>query len=130
MQMRPAFTYASVYSLELRSRFYSQRYILSQWGQNFLDSHLILYSSRISRDILELLFHVCKYFASPVQKYFLQTYLRLQAAISIKHEIFKIHKYRRRAIISQDLYIFYPILENNFFVFKEVFKENSVLMYG
>ena len=38
--------------------------------------------------------------------------------------------YRTRAIISRDLYIFYPISKDHFFVFKEVFSENSVLMYG
>ena len=42
-----------------------------------------------------------------------------------------------RAIISSGLYIFYPISKDHFFVFnllslvfKEVFSENSVLMYG
>ena len=39
-------------------------------------------------------------------------------------------KYRTRAIISRGLYIFYPISKDHFFVFKEVFSENSVLMYG
>ena len=34
--------------------------------------------------------------------------------------------YHTRAIISRDLYIFYPISKDHFFVFKE----NSVLMYG
>ena len=38
--------------------------------------------------------------------------------------------YRTRAIISRGLYIFYPIFKDHFFVFKEVFSENSVLMYG
>ena len=38
--------------------------------------------------------------------------------------------YRTRAIITRDLYIFYPIFEVHFFVFKEVFSENFVLMYG
>ena len=38
--------------------------------------------------------------------------------------------YRTRAIISRGLYIFYPIFEDHFFVFKEAFSENSVLMYG
>ena len=38
--------------------------------------------------------------------------------------------YRVRAIISHGLYTFYPILEDYFFVFKEVFSENSVFMYG
>ena len=28
------------------------------------------------------------------------------------------------------LYIFYPIFKEHFFVFKEVFSESSVLMYG
>ena len=36
--------------------------------------------------------------------------------------------YRTRAIISRGLYIFYPIFEDYFFVFKEVFSQNSVLM--
>ena len=36
--------------------------------------------------------------------------------------------YRVRAIISHGLYTFYPILED--LVFKEVFSENSVFMYG
>ena len=35
-----------------------------------------------------------------------------------------------RAIINRGLYIFYPILKDHFFVFKEIFLENSVLMYG
>ena len=39
-------------------------------------------------------------------------------------------RYRTRAIISRGLYIYYPIFEDHFFVFKEVFSENSVLMYG
>ena len=38
-------------------------------------------------------------------------------------------KYRTRAIISRGLYIFYPIFEFHIFVFKEVFSENSVLLY-
>ena len=38
--------------------------------------------------------------------------------------------YRTRAIISRGLYFFYPISKDHFFVFKEVFSENSVLMYG
>ena len=38
--------------------------------------------------------------------------------------------YRTRAIISRGLYIFYPIFKDHFFVFKKVFSENSVLMYG
>ena len=33
-----------------------------------------------------------------------------------------------RANISDGLYIFYPIFENHFFVFKEAFSENSVLI--
>ena len=37
--------------------------------------------------------------------------------------------YRTSAIISRGLYIFYPIFKDHFFVFKEVFSENSVLMY-
>ena len=39
-------------------------------------------------------------------------------------------RYRTRAIISCGLYIFYSISKDHFFVFKEVFSENSVLMYG
>ena len=39
-------------------------------------------------------------------------------------------KYRTRAIISRGLYIFYSISKDHFFVFKEVFSEKSVLMYG
>ena len=38
--------------------------------------------------------------------------------------------YRTRAIISRGLYIFYPIFKDRFFVFKEVFSENFVLVYG
>ena len=33
-------------------------------------------------------------------------------------------------IISRGLYIFYLIFKDHFFVFKEVFSENSVHMYG
>ena len=36
--------------------------------------------------------------------------------------------YRTPAIISRGLFIFYPISKDHFFVFKEVFSENSVLM--
>ena len=39
-------------------------------------------------------------------------------------------KYHTRAVITSGLFIFYPIFEDHFFVFKEVFSENSVLMYG
>jgi hypothetical protein len=38
--------------------------------------------------------------------------------------------YRTRAIISRGLYIFYPIFKDRFFVFNEVFSENSFLVYG
>ena len=38
--------------------------------------------------------------------------------------------YRMHAIITRGLYIFYPIFEVYFFVFKEDFLENSVLLYG
>ena len=38
--------------------------------------------------------------------------------------------YRTRAIITRGLYIFYPIFEDPFFVFKEVFSENYILVYG
>ena len=38
--------------------------------------------------------------------------------------------YRTRANISRGLYIFYPIFKDHFFVFKEPFSENSVLMYS
>ena len=38
--------------------------------------------------------------------------------------------YHTGAIITRNLYIFYPIFEDHFFVFKEVFSENYVLMYG
>ena len=38
--------------------------------------------------------------------------------------------YRKRANITHGLYIFYPIFEDHFFVFKEVFSENYVLIYG
>ena len=34
------------------------------------------------------------------------------------------------AIISHGLYIFYPLFEDHFFVFKEVFSENFVLVFG
>ena len=39
-------------------------------------------------------------------------------------------RYHTRAIISRGLYMFYPISKDHFFVFREVFSENSVLMYG
>ena len=38
--------------------------------------------------------------------------------------------YCTRAIISRGLYTFYPLFENHFFVYKEVFRENFGLMYG
>jgi hypothetical protein len=39
-------------------------------------------------------------------------------------------KYRTRAIITRGLYIFYPLFGSQKRVFKEVFSEKSVLMYG
>ena len=38
--------------------------------------------------------------------------------------------YCMRAIITRGMYIFYSLFEDYFFVFKEFFSENSVLMYG
>ena len=38
--------------------------------------------------------------------------------------------YCTRSIINRGLYIFYPIFEDHFFVFKGSFSENSGLMYG
>ena len=38
--------------------------------------------------------------------------------------------YRTRAIITRGLYSFYPLFESQKRFFKEVFSENSVLMYG
>ena len=38
--------------------------------------------------------------------------------------------YRTRAIITRGLNIFYPLFEDHFFVFKEIFSENFVLVYG
>ena len=43
---------------------------------------------------------------------------------------FLIYIYRKLAIITRGFYFFNPILEDHFFVFKEFFSENSVLMYG
>ena len=40
------------------------------------------------------------------------------------------NKYCTRAIITRGLYIFYPIFGSEKRFFKEVFSENSVLMYG
>ena len=39
-------------------------------------------------------------------------------------------KYRMRAIITCGLYSYYYFLKDHFFVFKEDFSENSILMYG
>ena len=39
-------------------------------------------------------------------------------------------RYRTRTIITRSSYIFYPIYEVHFSVFKEFFSENSVLLYG
>ena len=44
--------------------------------------------------------------------------------------VYKTKNYRTRAIISHGLYIFYLISKDHFFAFKEIFSENSVLMYG
>jgi hypothetical protein len=38
--------------------------------------------------------------------------------------------YRTRAIITRGLYIFYPLFGSQKRFFKEVFSENSGLMYG
>ena len=48
----------------------------------------------------------------------------LWSALKSKHKPFtKISIYRTRAIITRGLYIFYPIFEDHFFVFKEVFQK-------
>ena len=39
-------------------------------------------------------------------------------------------EYSARAIITRGLYIFHPIFEDHFFVFKEVFSQDSALKYG
>ena len=51
---------------------------------------------------------------------------RLKISIHEYFVLWDIFKYRTRAIISRGLYIF----KDHFFVLKEVFKENYVLMYG
>ena len=46
------------------------------------------------------------------------------------HQTQKKIVYRTHAIISRGLHIFYPISKDHFFVFKVVFSENYVFMYG
>ena len=58
-----------------------------------------------------------------VHTYELNLKFRLETSVSTEFI------YRTCAIISRGLYIFYPIFKDHFFVFKEVFSENSVLMY-
>ena len=43
-----------------------------------------------------------------------------------------LHKYwfLKKNVLCRGLCIFYPISKDHFFVFKQVFSENSVLMYG
>ena len=48
----------------------------------------------------------------------------------LKANKLSIINYHTRAIIRRGLYIFYLISKDHFFVFKEVFSENSVIMYG
>ena len=59
------------------------------------------------------------------------TYDQLYEDLCIEFQFFENYNMSRtRAIISRGLYIFYPISKDHFFVFKEVFSENSVPMYG
>ena len=59
------------------------------------------------------------------------TYDQLYEDLCIEFQFFENYNMSRaRAIISRGLYIFYPISKDHFFVFKEVFSENSVLIYG
>ena len=51
-------------------------------------------------------------------------------SLSIDFPVVDDSDYRTCVIISRGLYIFYPISKDHFFVFKEVFSENSALMYG
>jgi hypothetical protein len=44
--------------------------------------------------------------------------------------VFVFITYRTRAIITRGLYIFNPLFEGQKRFFKEVFSENSALMYG
>ena len=63
------------------------------------------------------------------ESYKLDPYVQRFVCI-FNQSISKVYRYRTRAIISRGLYIFYPIFNDHFFVFKEVFSENYVLMYG
>ena len=38
--------------------------------------------------------------------------------------------YRTVAITTRSFYCFYPIFKDHFFVFNEIFSENSLLVYG
>ena len=59
------------------------------------------------------------------------TYDQLYEDLCIEFQFFENYNMSRtRAIISRGLYSFYPISKDHFFVFKEAFSENSVLMYG
>ena len=55
-------------------------------------------------------------------------YIKMVPNLQIESNLW-ICVYRTRAIITRGLYIFNPIFEDHFFVFKESFPENSGLMY-
>ena len=40
-----------------------------------------------------------------------------------------LHAYHTRAIITRGLYVYYPLFQVHFLVYKEIFLKNSVLMY-
>ena len=62
------------------------------------------------------------------KKYLSFILLPVLGLFSLISEVIKLLYYPTRAIISRGLYIFNPISRDHFFVFKEVFSENSVLI--
>ena len=62
--------------------------------------------------------------------YIYQFFPKIGYILLTMYALLAYYEYHQCAIITRGLYIFYPIFEVHFFVFKDFFLENSVLMYG
>ena len=67
-----------------------------------------------------MIFEIIKYMYINVRKY-QNDKVSNEVIITIEKFVKVYHIYCTRAIISRGLYIFYPIFEDQFFVFKDVF---------
>ena len=80
-----------------------------------------------AEDIFDIRFHLLKLYGNKAHKIesivVPKTYTNQPLDNKLGWLVSKCFNYRTRAIISRVLFIFYPIFEDHFFVFKEVFQK-------